>query len=116
MDDYHLSNITTLWKKNTSAAASGAVTQKSVANPTLDYVDNAKQMRSYFPQPTNKQKVQIYCFDRTNTNKYNSTSINGQIMHSKKSYVFRTLMAVSEEKTKNTIKIFSQTLSIITLT
>jgi hypothetical protein len=46
-------------------------------------------------------------------------------MHSKKSYVFRTLMAVSEEKTKktidknnheNTIKIFSQTLSIITLT
>jgi hypothetical protein len=46
-------------------------------------------------------------------------------MHSKKSYAFRTLMAVSEEKTKktvdknnheNTIKIISKTLSIITLT
>jgi hypothetical protein len=56
-------------KKNTSAAASVAVTQKSVANPTLDYVDNPKQMWNYFPQPTNKQKVQIYCFDGTNTNK-----------------------------------------------
>ncbi len=85
MFDHHLSNITTFWKKNTSAAASGAVTQKSVANPTLDYVDNPKQMWSYFPQPTNKQKVQIYCFDRTNTNKQKSASFNdGRIMHSEK--------------------------------
>jgi hypothetical protein len=54
-------------KKNTSAAASGAVTQKSVANPTRDYDDNPKHMWSYFPQPTKQTKVQIYCFDRTNT-------------------------------------------------
>jgi len=31
-------------KKNTSATVSGAVTRTSVANPTLDYVDNPKQM------------------------------------------------------------------------